>query len=99
MVSSATLPSADRRRSASDGDTGYRRAVRTVDLAFGLLILVAAFAGVRMGMLRALPLAGAAAGVVLASRVPLLIGQDLDSDYALNIAIVAALALGGIGAV
>jgi S1-C subfamily serine protease len=73
--------------------------VRTVDLAFGLLILFAAFAGVRLGMLRALPLAGAAAGVVLASRVPLLIGQDLDSDYALNIAIVAALALGGIGAV
>src|SRR5687768_14689630 len=69
-----------------------------IDLVVGLLIVVAAVAGARLGVMRALPIAGGAAGVLLASRVPLLVGEELDSDYALNIAIVAAIALGGIGA-
>ena len=69
-----------------------------IDLVVVLLIAVAAFAGWRLGLERALPIAGAAAGVLLGSRVPLLVGEQLDSDYALNIAVVAALVLGGLGA-
>lgn len=69
-----------------------------IDLVLGLLIVVAAVVGGRLGLERALPIAGAAAGVLLGSRVPLLAGEELDSDYALNIAVVAALVLGGIGA-
>jgi S1-C subfamily serine protease len=72
--------------------------VLAIDLVVGLLIVVAAVVGARLGFMRALPVAGAAAGLLAASRVPLLFGQELDSDYALNIAIVAAIALGGIGA-
>ena len=69
-----------------------------IDLVLGLLIVLAALVGGRLGLERALPIAGAAAGVLLGSRVPLLAGEELDSDYALNIAVVAALVLGGIGA-
>ena len=69
-----------------------------IDLVVGLLIVVAALVGARLGMGRALPIAGVAAGVLLGSRVPLLVGEELDSDYALNIAAVAALLLGGAGA-
>ena len=69
-----------------------------IDLVVGLLIAVAALAGGRLGVERALPIAGAAAGILLGSRVPLLAGEPHDSDYALNIAIVAALVLGGLGA-
>lgn len=69
-----------------------------IDLVVGLLIAVAALAGGRLGLDRALPIAGAAAGVLLGSRVPLLAGERPDSDYALNIAVVAALVLGGLGA-
>jgi S1-C subfamily serine protease len=69
-----------------------------VDLVVGLLIVVAALVGARRGLLRALPVAGVAAGILLGSRVPLLVGEELDSNYALNIAIPAALVLGGIGA-
>jgi S1-C subfamily serine protease len=72
--------------------------VLAVDLVVGLLIVVAAGVGAWLGFMRALPIAGGAGGVLLASRVPLLLGEELDSDYALNIAIVAAIALGGIGA-
>lgn len=69
-----------------------------IDLVIGLLIVVAAVVGARVGLVRALPIAGAAAGVLLGSRVPLLFGQQLDSEYTLHVAIVAALALGGLGA-
>lgn len=70
-----------------------------IDLVVGLLIAVAAIVGGRLGVERALPIAGGAAGILLGSRVPLVFGQELDSDYALNIAIPAALLLGGAGAV
>ena len=69
-----------------------------LDLVIGLLIVVAALAGARWGYERALPVAGAAAGVLLGSRVPLLVGEELDSDYALSIAVVAALGLAAVGA-
>ena len=69
-----------------------------IDLVVGLLIAVAAFAGSRLGLERALPVAGVAAGVLLGSRVPLLAGAERDSDYALNIAAVGAVVLGGLGA-
>ena len=70
-----------------------------IDLLLGLLIVVAALVGARLGLQRALPIAGVAAGVLLGSRAPLLFGEELDSDYAPNIAVVAAVVLGGIGAV
>ncbi|HWI07303.1 MAG TPA: trypsin-like peptidase domain-containing protein [Solirubrobacteraceae bacterium] len=69
-----------------------------IDLVVGVLVAAAALAGGRLGLERALPIAGAAGGVLLGSRVPLLAGEELDSDYALNIAVVAALVLGGVGA-
>lgn len=69
-----------------------------IDLVAGLLIVVAALVGARLGLQRALPIAGVAAGVLLGSRVPLLVGEELDSGYALNIAVPGAVVLGGIGA-
>ena len=69
-----------------------------IDLAIGALIAAAAFAGARLGVERALVIAGVAAGILAGSRVPLLAGEELDSDYALNIALIAALVLGGAGA-
>lgn len=68
------------------------------DLVVGLLIVVGALLGARLAWERALPIAGGAAGVLLASRVPVLLGEELDSDYALHIAVVAALVAGAIGA-
>jgi len=68
------------------------------DLVVGLLIVIGALLGARLTWERALPIAGGAAGVVLASRAPLLFGEELDSNYALHIAVVAALVAGGIGA-
>lgn len=69
----------------------------TIDLAIGLLMVLAAGVGARLGLVRALTIAGVAAGVVLGSRVPLLAGQEVDSDYALTIAVPAVLLLGAIG--
>lgn len=70
-----------------------------IDLVVVLLIAVAALAGARGRSHRALPIAGGAVGVLLGTRVPLLLGEDLDSDYAVNIAVPAALVLGGMCAV
>jgi S1-C subfamily serine protease len=70
-----------------------------IDLVVVLLIAAAALAGARGRTHRALPIAGAAVGVLLGTRVPLLVGEDLDSNYAINIAVPAALVLGGICAV
>jgi S1-C subfamily serine protease len=70
----------------------------TIDVVVGLLLVVAVVVGARLGVVRALPLAGAAAGVLLGSRVPLLVGEELDSSYAVNIAVPSALVLGGVGA-
>lgn len=67
-----------------------------IDLIVGAVILAAAVYGWRMGLGRALPVAGFAAGVVLGSRLPLLLGQELDSPSALVIALPAALIAGGI---
>jgi S1-C subfamily serine protease len=70
----------------------------TIDLVVGLLLAAAAIAGAKLGAGRARPIAGAAAGILLGSRVPLLLGEELDSNYAVNIAVPAALVVGGIGA-
>lgn len=67
-----------------------------IDLIVGGVILAAATYGWRAGLGRALPVAGFAAGVVLGSRLPLLLGQELDSQSALVIALPAALIAGGI---
>jgi hypothetical protein len=67
-----------------------------VDLIVGGVIVAAAFGGWAVGLGRALPLAGFAAGVVLGSRLPLLMGEELDSHSALVIALPAALIAGGI---
>lgn len=68
------------------------------DLVVGLVIVAGAIIGARLAWERALPIAGAAAGVVLGSRAPLIFGEVLDSDYALYIAVVAALVAAGVGA-
>lgn len=70
-----------------------------VDVAVGLAVAAAALAGARLGIRRALPIAGAAAGLLLGSRAPLLAGQQLDSDHALNIAVPAVLVAAAVGAV
>ncbi|MBA3747795.1 MAG: trypsin-like peptidase domain-containing protein [Solirubrobacterales bacterium] len=67
-----------------------------IDLIVGAVILAAAIYGVVVGLGRALPVAGFAAGVVLGSRLPLLLGEELDSHLALLIALPAALIAGGI---
>lgn len=67
-----------------------------IDLIVGGVIVAAAIYGWVVGLGRALPVAGFAAGVVLGSRLPLLLGEDLDSPSALLIALPAALIAGGI---
>ncbi|HWI06035.1 MAG TPA: trypsin-like peptidase domain-containing protein [Solirubrobacteraceae bacterium] len=65
-----------------------------VDLIIGVALAAALIFGYREGLARALPLAGFAVGVVIASRLPLLGGVALDSDGALAIVVPAALLLG-----
>ena len=67
-----------------------------IDLVVGVVIVAGAIAGARLGFAAALPIAGFAAGAVLGTRVPQLVGEDLDSDFALVIAVPAALVLGGV---
>ncbi len=67
-----------------------------IDLLVGAVIAVAAIYGWVLGLGRALPVAGFAAGIVLGSRAPLLLGRELDAQYALLIALPAALLAGGI---
>ena len=67
-----------------------------IDLIVGGLIIAGVLYGWVLGLGRALALAGFAAGVVLGSRLPLALGQDLDSEFALVIALPAALVAGGI---
>jgi S1-C subfamily serine protease len=67
-----------------------------VDVIAVALIAAAAIYGWVAGIGRALPVAGFAAGVVLGSRLPLLVGEELDSNSALVIALPAALIAGGI---
>jgi len=67
-----------------------------IDLIVGGVVVAAAIYGWILGLGRALPVAGFAAGVVLGSRLPLLLGTDLDSASALLIALPAALIAGGI---
>lgn len=67
-----------------------------IDLIVGGVIVAAAIYGWVVGFGRALPVAGFAAGVVLGSRLPLLLGEDLDAPSALLIALPAALIAGGI---
>jgi len=67
-----------------------------IDLIVGGVIVAAAIYGSVAGLGRALPVAGFAAGVVLGSRLPLLLGEQLDSQVALVIALPAALVAGGV---
>lgn len=67
-----------------------------IDLILGALIVAAIAYGRIVGLGRALPTAGFAAGVVLGSRLPLLVGEELDSDFALVIALPAALIVGAL---
>ena len=67
-----------------------------VDVIAGVVIVAAAVYGWVAGVGRALPAAGFAAGVVLGSRLPLLLGEELDANSALVIALPAALIAGGI---
>ena len=69
-----------------------------VDAIVGVVIVAAAVYGWVAGIGRALPVAGFAAGVVLGSRLPLLVGEELDSNSALLMALPAALIAGGIAA-
>lgn len=69
-----------------------------VDLLVGGLIVAAAVHGARVGLGRVLPAAGFALGALLGTRVPLLVGEDLDADFALVIALPAALIIGAAGA-
>ena len=69
-----------------------------IDLIVVAVIVVGAICGWVAGVGRALPVAGFAAGIVLGSRLPLLLGGGLDSDYALVVALPAGLIAGGIGA-
>jgi S1-C subfamily serine protease len=70
-----------------------------VDLFIAVAIAGALLAGLWLGLARALPLAGFAAGAALGTRAPLLVGVDLDSPSALIAALPAALLLGALGAV
>jgi S1-C subfamily serine protease len=71
-----------------------------VDLSVGAAILGALLWGLRRGLAGALPLAGFAVGAVLGTRIPLVIGMDLDSTFAPVAALPAALLLGaGLAAV
>lgn len=67
-----------------------------VDVIVGAVVVAAAIYGWVAGIGRALPVAGFAAGVVLGSRLPPLLGEELDSNSALVIALPAALIAGGI---
>ena len=67
-----------------------------IDLIIGLAIAGALIGGYVIGLARALPLAGFAAGAMIGTRLPLLFGEELESDYALAIALPAALVLGAL---
>ena len=67
-----------------------------IDMIVAVLIAAAAVCGARIGLVRALVLAAFAAGAALGTRVPLLLGEQLDSEFALVIAVPAALIAGGV---
>lgn len=69
-----------------------------VDVVAGAAIAVAVVSGFAIGLERALVPAGFGAGAVLATRAPLLVGEELRSSSALLIALPAALLLGAIAA-
>ena len=60
------------------------------------MVVGALLAGAVLGLARALPVAGFAAGAAIGTRAPLLIGVDLDSSSALVAALPAALLLGAV---
>jgi hypothetical protein len=67
-----------------------------VDIAVGTVIAVAVLGGLAVGAARTLPVAGFAIGAVLGSRLPLLLGADLDSDFSLAAALPGALLAGAL---
>jgi S1-C subfamily serine protease len=70
-----------------------------IDVIVGGMIVAGVVCGWVVGVGRALSVAGFAAGIVLGSRLPLLVGEDLHSQSALVIALPAALLAGGLVAV
>ena len=65
-----------------------------IDIVVAVIIGLAAVFGAVLGAGRALPAFGFAVGAVIGSRLPLLVGEELDSDFALALAIPAALLVG-----
>lgn len=65
-------------------------------MLIGAAIVGALLAGARLGMARALPLAGFAVGALIGTRLPLLIGVELESSSALIVALPAGLLLGAL---
>jgi len=70
--------------------------VLVVDLTIAAVIVVALAWGFARGFDRMLPLAGFAVGAVLGTRVPILLGGDLDSTFSLVAALPASLLLGAL---
>ncbi|MGI8622273.1 MAG: trypsin-like peptidase domain-containing protein [Solirubrobacteraceae bacterium] len=67
-----------------------------VDLTIAALIVAALAWGFARGLDRMLPLAGFAVGAVLGTRIPVLLGGDLDSTFSLVAALPASLVLGAL---
>ena len=67
-----------------------------VDLTIAAVIVAALAWGFARGVERMLPLAGFAVGAVLGTRVPVLLGGDLDSTFSLVAALPASLLLGAL---
>ncbi|MDP1849065.1 MAG: trypsin-like peptidase domain-containing protein [Solirubrobacteraceae bacterium] len=65
-------------------------------MLIGVAIVGALLVGARLGTVRALPLAGFAVGALIGTRLPLLIGVELESSSALVAALPAALLLGAL---
>jgi len=70
--------------------------VLAVDLTIAAVIIAALAWGFTRGLDRMLPLAGFAVGSVLGTRVPVLLGGDLDSTFSLVAALPASLLLGAL---
>lgn len=67
-----------------------------VDLTIAAVIIAALAWGFTRGLDRMLPLAGFAVGAVLGTRVPVLFGGDLDSNFSLVAALPGSLLLGAL---
>ena len=67
-----------------------------VDVVVAVVIVAAVAAGLAKGLARTAPLAGFALGAVAGSRLPLVLGEELDWEFSLAVALPGALVLGGV---